>query len=622
MELTTRITDYPETLQAATECIKSSMRTAAQAFVGTGYYLKYVRDKQMYQEAGYIDIWEYGKGEFGLSRTMISRYMSINDRFSQNGNSPILLEEYKGYGYSKLSEMLALTDEEISAAGITETTTIARIREVKKELKEEEPEIPEQIPGQTEITDFLPDAEPEDKNTVATSQKEQDCKLKLLTKFALEYYKQYMDTEQHMLFDKGEDEKFILYTRERLLPFFKEKKDTLCYVLESGRVEISPDGYIKLSDGVVREICELTGTTGNNKEQAADEENVRSSTTQSNPEEKKSDWQQGVFENDNVAYGWERAEMVARLFERLEKQTLEIEDIDGELAVFAGKKRYAFLSEDEEYVEFIEAAKNEEKIDFKISIDRLKEEFEYYKKQTNAINTSAENDSTQATGDQTEEIIEAEVVTEPSGLANAGARDKVIADVQYNGCAGPDTDGESYTCPPRRKPCDTECKWKPSGLTFNESQAICNECWHTYVKELIEKDRNGENTSVEEEKTILVNNNTIKQQPELPKLKNNDQRKEWINNFESWPIWIDNKETQERFYRYIFSNGDMFVIRQAYSKRSHWEHNTRKWEHIPHWGYQKEYIVKKDQKTTLADSESNTSMMIEYLKNLQKKKED
>lgn len=148
MELITKITDYPDTLQKATECIKDSMRTAAQAFVGIGYYLKYIRDKQMYQEAGYIDIWEYGKGELGLSEAAISRYMKINDRFSQSGNSPVLLEEYKGYGYSKLSEMLTLTDEEIKAAGITETTTVAKIREIKKEIREEnaEPELEEQIP--------------------------------------------------------------------------------------------------------------------------------------------------------------------------------------------------------------------------------------------------------------------------------------------------------------------------------------------------------------------------------------------------------------------------------------------------------------------------------------------
>ena len=42
MELITKITDYPDTLQKATECIKDSMRTAAQAFVGIGYYLKYI----------------------------------------------------------------------------------------------------------------------------------------------------------------------------------------------------------------------------------------------------------------------------------------------------------------------------------------------------------------------------------------------------------------------------------------------------------------------------------------------------------------------------------------------------------------------------------------------------
>lgn len=27
------------------------------------------------------------------------------------------------------------------------------------------------------------------------------------------------------------------------------------------------------------------------------------------------------------------------------------------------------------------------------------------------------------------------------------------------------------------------------------------------------------------------------EQPELPKLKNNDQRKEWLNNYKDWGLW-------------------------------------------------------------------------------------
>lgn len=837
MELTTRTTDFPNTLQEATECIKSSMRTAAQAFVGTGYYLKYIRDKQMYQEAGYIDIWEYGKGELGLSKTMVSRYMNINDRFSQNGNSPILLEEYKDYGYSKLSEMLSMTNEEIEAAGITEATTIARIREVKKELREEEPEIQEQIPGQTEITDFLP--ETEEKNVAATSQLQGD-KLKPLTDFAIEYYK-HMSAEQHALFTKGEEEKFISCTKEQLLPFFKERREVLHYVLESGQVEISPDGYIKLSDGVVRkwqevytrltvlkalkelpesceeeglkkyipeyyktmtpkelithemaqvadeelkinnieipeetdeiiktirdyyeptyiafkcgyntymaepdgagevftvhrlnsgtgspeardifEICiedlvveidglNATPDAGEEQEQAADEESAINSTAHSHLEERKSDWKQGIFENDNDAYGWARSEMVERLLERLEKQKLEIEDIDGEPVKGPGnQRRYAFISEDKEYVEFLkETEENEDEIDFKVSIERLKEEFEVYKNKINAINTSAEtekqkkytldemaihiyenmledeekiiaaagnyerlkaaikkrysgsggctgpeqpyveyngkeftfNSSESIAYDLTasvildlleegelkkvkpeEEVVEAEVITESSNIANAAARDSVIKDVQYNGCAGKDEDGESYVCPPRRKPCDMECKWKPNGQAYGEKIRICTECWETYVKELIERDRNGEITPAAG--TVSVKNDTIEEQPELPILKNNEQRKAWIEKFEEWQLWIDNKETQERFYRYTFKNGDAFVIRQAYTQRPYWDYTERKSIKKPGWAYKKEYIVRKEEDLTLYDSETSTTAMVEYLKNMQKKQED
>ena len=202
----------------------------------------------MYQEAGYIDIWEYGKGELGLSEAAISRYMKINDRFSQSGNSPVLLEEYKGYGYSKLSEMLTLTDEEIKAAGITETTTVAKIREIKKEIREEnaEPEPEEQIPGQMDITQML---ESKEEYPVATSQEDE---LKVLTDFAKEYYARLMDAKQHRLFEENELEEFVNYTKELHLILSAEKQEIQRYFVESGTVEISPDGYIKLEDGKVR----------------------------------------------------------------------------------------------------------------------------------------------------------------------------------------------------------------------------------------------------------------------------------------------------------------------------------------------------------------------------------
>ena len=41
---------------------------------------------------------------------MVSRFISINDRFSEDGNSPVLRTTYQGFGYAKLAIMLQLPD--------------------------------------------------------------------------------------------------------------------------------------------------------------------------------------------------------------------------------------------------------------------------------------------------------------------------------------------------------------------------------------------------------------------------------------------------------------------------------------------------------------------------------
>ncbi len=58
-------------------------------------------------------------------------------------------------------------------------------------------------------------------------------------------------------------------------------------------------------------------------------------------------------------------------------------------------------------------------------------------------------------------------------------------------------------------------------------------------------------------------------QPELPILKNNDQRKEFIDNYTNWPLWIDQTLTGERYYRYDFN--DIVAIVVKVSCRHAWK---------------------------------------------------
>jgi hypothetical protein len=109
--------------------IRDNINSVSRSFVAIGYYLKYIRDHELFTEDGYQNIWELAQVEFGIGKSSASRFMAINDRFSKDGNSPILLDQYKDFSSSKLSEMLTMTDEQLDQVSIT--TTVAEIREIK-----------------------------------------------------------------------------------------------------------------------------------------------------------------------------------------------------------------------------------------------------------------------------------------------------------------------------------------------------------------------------------------------------------------------------------------------------------------------------------------------------------
>ena len=118
------------TYEQAKNILRENMDTLKMSFIAAGYYLKYIRDHELYLEDGYQSIWEFAEDNYGIKKSTASRWMSMNDRFSQGGNSPVLAEEYRGFEKSQLQEMLYLDDKQIQA--VTPDMTVKEIREVRK----------------------------------------------------------------------------------------------------------------------------------------------------------------------------------------------------------------------------------------------------------------------------------------------------------------------------------------------------------------------------------------------------------------------------------------------------------------------------------------------------------
>lgn len=128
----TTITDY-KGFKAA---LDTELNQTAESFVRIGYLLKQARDTNILAESGYKSVVDFAQAEYNIDKTQVSRFIHINDKFSEGGYSDHLLPQYQGFGYSKLTLMLALPDAVNEA--LTPDYSKSEINEIKQEVEKEE----------------------------------------------------------------------------------------------------------------------------------------------------------------------------------------------------------------------------------------------------------------------------------------------------------------------------------------------------------------------------------------------------------------------------------------------------------------------------------------------------
>lgn len=52
------------------------------------------------------------------------------------------------------------------------------------------------------------------------------------------------------------------------------------------------------------------------------------------------------------------------------------------------------------------------------------------------------------------------------------------------------------------------------------------------------------------------------EQPPLPIMRNNDQRKEWLRNYKVWGLWYTDNHTGVKYYKYDFNNGARLIVEE------------------------------------------------------------
>lgn len=121
--------------------IRENINAVCRNYIAIGYYLKQVQERQLYLDDGYASLGEYAQAEYGVDKTAASRLIQVVGRFCVEGNTPVLLPEYRDFSVSKLKEMLYLTEEQIEQ--VTVDTTVKEIRVLRR--VEQEPEVIEPV---------------------------------------------------------------------------------------------------------------------------------------------------------------------------------------------------------------------------------------------------------------------------------------------------------------------------------------------------------------------------------------------------------------------------------------------------------------------------------------------
>lgn len=107
-------------------------------------------------------------------------------------------------------------------------------------------------------------------------------------------------------------------------------------------------------------------------------------------------------------------------------------------------------------------------------------------------------------------------------------------------------------------------------------------------------------------------------QPELPVLKNNDQRKEWLERYKEWGLWYRDENIDVNYYKYDFPDGTRLIAaeypqRERYYCKGQMDevyyHLLEKNKKAYKWTYDEKYRQQANSVTEL----------VEFLKNLQKK---
>lgn len=116
--------------------IRENLGGIVRNFVKTGWHLSRIDRSGAYKLKGYHSVTEYARETFGMTPDGVSRFIHVYEKYSVQGDTPELREEYRDFKFSQLTEMLQLPEKDYVM--IRPETKREDIRDLKKFNKQSE----------------------------------------------------------------------------------------------------------------------------------------------------------------------------------------------------------------------------------------------------------------------------------------------------------------------------------------------------------------------------------------------------------------------------------------------------------------------------------------------------
>lgn len=613
------------------EIIKGNLRTIDEkfaqitaSFVTNGYYLRRQYNEKMYVAEGYDSFEEYVKAVYRKSRSWAKRMMQINEKFSVGGNDPRIDSKYIEYSVSQLQEMLYLEEDQLEH--ITPDMTIKEIREVRA------PEKKLNKPDQKH-TEYLN----------AFARRFIACKHDWLLQ-------DFQNRVMHV--DKSPNE---------IKKHLGADHRTWYFATDNGAAHINLfDDYVQLWDersvclgdfdwfylaAAIQRMWNIVAMENAQKNQETDTKMCDVAQVNESDAEKQIPGQMNVedypkllpdqegpdidIDNDEDNAVIEQPEIVINQPESVTEDDGSVIDAEyREVTEERSKIPDAMLT----YL--VEACIEELEIDDLLEESEDTDEFhDWVRDELFEMSIRFRFSGTELRADffgeitiykaETEEELDAKYTWEQffeelERIGDIGERYAAENAEMEELCCQEAADLDAFTFSQiairdylkeeERKLAEyVECDQKEKGFPQRllQKQQMLVKALRLLMEHEADQDSTDEPENLEELEPV---------QPELPLLKNNDQRKKFLENYQTWPVWFTVPEASEVYHRFNLPDGSSIVICE-YHMWVEWKEKYS--DENPDSIGKREYLLKPGYRY-LQDCHTNSTALVEHLKNAQK----